>query len=364
MGTVIEEYRPEHEPGVREFNRRLQAGGEREFEFPETAVPDWLPPAPGRTIYQQYFVAVDPQGVRGGYVIKRQDFALRGGCQPIGFLRLPLSEGIVDPAYGLVGSQLLIDATRRQPLMFALGMGGFDRPLPRMLAGIGWKLAAVPFLFRVVHASRFLRQIRPLRTSAVRRLGLDTLALTGLGTVVVQAAQGRLPRAGQFDIISDFDDWASDLWERHRNDYTMIGARDLSTLRALYPPSANDDRFVRVRVGSKGWAVVLDTPMRDHKYFGDLRVGTIADCFAAPEDAVDVVRAAAAFLQARGVDLIVSNQLHTAWVGAFRSSGFRSGPSNFVFAASRKLAALLDPFEQSVPKIHMTRGDGDGPVHL
>ena len=59
MGTVIEAFRVEHEAAVRDFNRRLRAGGEREFEFPESAVPDWLPPTPGRTIYQQYFVAVD-----------------------------------------------------------------------------------------------------------------------------------------------------------------------------------------------------------------------------------------------------------------------------------------------------------------
>ena len=362
MGTVIEEYRPEHEPGVREFNRRLRAAGEREFEFPESAVPDWLPPAPGRTIYQQYFVAVDSQAVRGGYVIKRQDFALRGERQSIGFLRLPLSEGIVDAAHGLVGSQLLLDATRRQPLMFALGMGGFDRPLPRMLAKIGWKLAAVPFLFRVVRPSRFLRQIRPLRTSVGRRLGLDILALTGVGALAIRATQPRLAHPGPFDIVPDFGEWATDLWEGHRNDYAMAGARDLSTLDALYPSTS--DRFVRIRIGSKGWAVVLDTTMRNHKYFGDLRVGTIADCFAAPSDADDVIRAAASVLESRGVDLIVSNQLHGAWVKALRAAGFRSGPSNFVFGASRKLAALLDPFEETLPNIHMTRGDGDGPVHL
>ena len=30
----------------------------------------------------------------------------------------------------------------------------------------------------------------------------------------------------------------------------------------------------------------------------------------------------------------------------------------------QRLSKLLDPFEQTMPAIHMTRGDGDGPIHL
>ena len=362
MPTVIEPYRGEHEESVRQFNRRLKAGGEREFAFPESAVPEWLPPAPGRTIYQQYFVAVDGQAVHGGYVIKQQDFAVRGTDTPVGFLRLPLSEGVVDPAYSLVGSQLLVDAIRRQPLMYALGMGSLDRPLPRMLQGIGWTLAPVPFLFRVVHVSRFLRQIRPLRRTLLRRLALDALAFSGAGAIVVHAMQRGRPRAAKYETVQEFGPWATELWERHRHDYAMAGSRDVGTLQALYP--ATSHRFIRLRVGEKGWAVVLDTRMQDHKYFGDLRVGTIADCFAAPSDAGAIIDAATAELESRGVDLIVSNQSHAAWLGALRAAGFRDGPSNFIFAASRRLSKLLDPFEQTMPAIHMTRGDGDGPIHL
>lgn len=362
MATVIEPYRGDHEESVRAFNRRLKAGGERKFAFPESATPDWLPPAPGRTIYQQYFVAVDGREVHGGYVIKQQDFAVRGTDTPVGFLRLPLSEGVVDPAYGLVGAQLLIDAIRRQPLMYALGMGSFDRPLPRMLRGVGWTLSAVPFLFRAVHASRFLRQIRPLRRTPLRRLALDVLAFSGAGAAVLHAIQRGRPRGGAYETVQEFGPWATELWERHRHDYAMAGSRDMGTLQALYP--ATSDRFVRLRVGSKGWAVVLDTQMRDHKYFGDLRVGTIADCFAAPSEAGAIIDAATTELESRGVDLIVSNQSHGAWLGALRSAGFRDGPSNFIFAASRRLSKMLEPFEQTMREIHMTRGDGDGPINL
>ena len=61
-----------------------------------------------------------------------------------------------------------------------------------------------------------------------------------------------------------------------------IAKRDAATLDCLYPPS--DPRFIRIRT-DHGWAVLLDTPMSAHKQFGDLRVGTIVDCLAPPEEA-------------------------------------------------------------------------------
>ena len=78
--------------------------------------------------------------------------------------------------------------------------------------------------------------------------------------------------------------------------------------------------------------------MRDHKQFGDMRVGTIVDCLGPPDCAPGIVRAAARVLEQRGVDLIVSNQLHAAWSRALLESGFRTGPSNYLLALSPALA--------------------------
>jgi len=346
---------------VREFNRRLRAGGETEFEFPEDSVPAWLPKKDDRRIFQELFVAATEESVHGGYIIKTQPFSIGGEERPIGYYHLPLSEGIVDKAYGLLGSQLLLDALRRQPLMYALGMGGFDRPLPRMLKGIGWSLASVPFYFRVVHPARFLRNIQPLRRTKLRRLAADAAAFSGIGHVAVRAMQrGRIARSTP-EIVHEFSSWADDLWSRRHAEYAMVGSRDAATLNVLYP--SHSERFIKIRVG-EGWAVLLDTQMRKHKYFGDMRVGTIADCFASPRDAHSVVSAATAVLEQRGVDLIVSNQSHSNWCAALRGTGFRAGPSNFLFAASKKLMALLGSLEDNFGRIHLTRGDGDGPIHL
>ena len=101
-----------------------------------------------------------------------------------------------------------------------------------------------------------------------------------------------------------------------------------------------------------------------HKYFGDLRVGSIVDCFGAPGHAALVVAKVLAYLRARGVDLIVSNQSHRAWGDGLRAAGCLQGPSNFLFAASPQLAARLDPFDANQNRLHFNRGDGDGPIHF
>ncbi len=126
--------------------------------------------------------------------------------------------------------------------------------------------------------------------------------------------------------------------------------------------------FLRYKVarGSAvlGWLVLLDTSMRQNKYFGNLRVGSIVDCLALPEHAFEVTHAATRLLEQRGVDLIVSNQSHAAWSTALRRAGFLAGPSNFIFAASKELAEVLRPFDVTMPETHINRGDGDGPIHL
>ena len=102
--------------------------------------------------------------------------------------------------------------------------------------------------------------------------------------------------------------------------------------------------------------------MQDHKQFGDMRVGTIVDCLAPPESAGAIVRAAASLLERRGVDLIVSNQLHAVWSRALLESGFRTGPSNYLMALSPAFALAAGGANHD--QFHVNRGDGDGPIHL
>jgi hypothetical protein len=357
MPIVIEPLTEAWSAAVLAFNCRLQAGGCDEFVFPEQ-------PEAAR----QEWLVLDDGCVRGGYILRAQDFSFGGRIRQVAHYRLPLSEGVIDKAYVGVGALMLRHALAQQPLLFALGMGGMNRPLPRMLQAMGWSLRPVGFYFKVLSPARFLRNIRLLRKTAVRRTIADVAAWSGAGWLGLHAIRlGKGSRGGAGDspatkeAIRSFGPWADELWDRCHARYAAIGVRSGDILNKLY---AGDERFLLWRVVRQGtvigWAVALDTAMRDDKYFGNLRLGSIVDVLALPEDAPAVMAAAAKELQQRGVDLIVSNQCHKAWADALRQAGFLEGPSNFIFAASKNLAALSSAFDG----FHINRGDGDGPIHL
>jgi hypothetical protein len=373
MPTTISTQLPEHAGAVREFNARLAAGGQR-YRFPVSPVPEWLPPAPGRRLFQEHFLALDADTVRGGYILKRQDFLLDGETCVIGNYQLPLAEGLIDKRFAAVGLQLLLDCMRRQPLLYCLGIGGHEESLTKMLGAARWGLWDVPFFFKVLRPASFLRHMRYLRKTPVRRLALDVAAATGLGSLalVAQAAAGLWQRGGrprpafQREVVGDFDGWVDEVWARGAGTCRLAGVRDLATLRVLYP--ASDARFARLRVRAAGetvgWAVCLTTSMHEHAYFGDMRLGTLVDCFAVPGEAPRVVLAAAEHLETAGADLVVTNQAHDEWCRALAAGGFLPGPSNFIFATSPALAARLGSLDAAARRCHLTRGDGDGPIHL
>lgn len=372
MPLTINEYAAEMTEEVVRFNERLRANGVQ-AAAPTSPVSQWLPKTAAAQLFQEYYLASDENSVvRGAYTLKHQPFEIGDKAVPIAFYHEPLSEGIVEKAYGVVGLKLLLDALRRRPLLYCLGMGGFETPLPRMLAGLGWQLASVPFFFRVAKPSRFLRNIRYLRRSAPRRTACDVLAFSGLGWLLLKSVQAIRSRTVvdrervDVAIVDDFGDWADELWNMHKNEYGMCAQRDCATLRLLYPSS--NKRFLRIRLSegdrTLGWAVCLNTQMSDDKYFGGMCIGSIADCFGSLADTGKVIAAAATILQERGADLIVSNQSHAAWGKALVDAGFFRGPSNEVFATSKKLTHLLNDSRVPGDGIHLNRGDGDGPIHL
>src|SRR3981189_427131 len=183
MAIVIQPYRPEHEPAVAELNPRLRGARDGEsLVFYRWAQPRWLPRRAESRIYNEFFVAVDGGIVRGGYALKHQDFFFPDGqIRSIGYYHHPLSEGIVNKAHAMVGALLLRDAMQRAPLLYCLGMGGYDRPLPQMLVRLGWTNCLVPFFFRVVNPSRFLKNMQTLRSSPARKFLTDLAAYSGVG---------------------------------------------------------------------------------------------------------------------------------------------------------------------------------------
>ena len=358
MEISIEPYRHEHVAAVRAFNVRLQTRAASPFQLGE---------APQELSPRREYLALDPRReVRGSFSLKSQLFWVNGQTVEVGNCQLPLSEGIFDPTYANLGMVLVRHALALQPRLFCLGMGGRDKRLPRMLSAMRWQLVDIPFLFRVCHPSRFIRNIGPLRQTPQRRLLMDVMALTGAGWLGIRGLQARLPVGSPDTVeeVSHFGNWADDLWQQCAGDFALSAVRTSGVLNGLY----SDSSFIRVKVSRQGatvgWAVLRDTQMHGHRYFGDLRVATIVDCIGLPSSIPAVGNAASRLLEQRGVDLIVSNQGHESWVRGLRQCGFLSAPSNYVLALSPALSRLLEPMSAYQRRMHLTRGDGDGPLDL
>jgi hypothetical protein len=368
---TIERFTEDHVPAVREFNKRIEAGG-GSYRFPDSPVPLWLPRRDPIPLFQEYLVALEGNMVRGAYIMKPQAFAFDGEVRMIAGYHLPISEGAVDRRYAPVGLLMLNDALKRQPLLFGLGGGSYDEPIARMLKAMKWSTLSCPFYFKVNHPFRFLRGIVFLRHKRSMRILLNSLAFSGLGWMVIKSLQSlrRLTQRGAADCrseeVENFSSWADEIWKQARDHYAMVAVRDADILNTLYP--RGNERFRRIKVLRQGkvigWAVVLNTKVEDHKYFGSMRVGSVVDCLAVAGEEYQVVAMATRGLEGSGVDIIVTNQLHRSWCKAFSGNGYLVGPSNFIFAASPQLAQTLHPFEINASRIHMTRGDGDGPYNL
>jgi hypothetical protein len=146
----------------------------------------------------------------------------------------------------------------------------------------------------------------------------------------------------------------------------MCSLRDAATLRRMYPRAADGFQRIEVLRGDSpiGWALLLNSDLRGHSHFGNMRLGTIVDCFAEPAHAAAVVRQACAALVRQGVDLVVTNQSHRAWCAALKTCGFIAGPSNFIFGSSPALTGEMEKKQVRPHEIHVNRGDGDGPINL
>ncbi len=369
MPLAIVPYTPEFEAGVTAFNARLRESGVR-FQFPERAPARQPEHAP---ILTRGYVAVrDGQSVHGGYLIKDQQFRLSGRDLRLGYVRLPLSEGLIDRRYTTLGVQLIAHALKHHPPLFGLGIGGADEPFARLVSALGWTLKPVPFLFKVVHPFRVARHLRPLRRTPLRRWLADAAAWTGLAWVGAKAAHARPlhggttpAQGGAFDAVGNFDAVGDEVWRAHRDGVHLVAQRDSAALASMYSP---DDRpylrFVhRSSAGSTAWCVALDTQMSGDKYFGDLRVATIVDAFGGASDAVALMSKVTRALAGRGVDIILTNQSSEIWTSALRRLGFLTQPSNFLFAASPALVNALGSVGD-LGAFHLTRGDGDGPINL
>jgi len=383
MTIHILPYTPQYVEPVRAFNRRLETQAAElcrqwgrqlhvGLRFPERHECLWLPERPGRKVFEKYWLAVEDDEVRGGYVIKQQPFLMHGSLQDVVHFRLPISEGVVDRKYAALGPMLVSDVVRRYPFVFSFGLGGADQPMTKMLNLFRWSLVTVPLFVRVVRPFRFLRQMRYLRSTRLRRCCLDAVALTGLGPLLIRWLQrprrSLAVRQASFDVVltEEFGLDEDRLWNDCAGAYGMIGLRTQETLNTLYPVSA--DVFQRLRVYQAGrylgWIVVLVHQLQEDPVYGGLRLGLVVDHLSRPDDAPRLLACATRHLADQEVDVITSHQSHQTWAEALRALGFRQASSRHLAALSPQLARSIGTATEVLRTGMLTKGDGDGPTNL
>jgi hypothetical protein len=354
---------------VHRFNARLEAAGELhrvDPEGPETG-------RDGEPVTGRLFVALEGDELRGACWLHEQDVWIAGEQRRAGFLRLPLSESVVNPAYRGVPGSLIMQMMRVQPRLMALGLGAHDTAVARLLAAFKWNGVSVPMRFAIVRPMRVLRGLSYAREQPRRRMAMDLAAFSGLGGLAGSLLSGarllRLAAAPSYDatVVSQYGPWTDGLWEQARSDYGLVPARNAATLNWLYRPDFFAD-FHRLRVQHRGADVGLASVLRadfgpriPDPYFGHLRVGLIADMFGCLAHARGITAATVRFLLGLDVDLIVGFQLHPTWSQALSDVGFHAGPSNFCWYRNPAVETLLSGAGLGVPQVHLNRADAEGP---
>src|SRR5262249_23871522 len=259
-----------------------------------------------------------------------------------------------------------------QPFMMGVGAGTTESEGHRLFAGLRWRHQSVPFFFYPVKVSKVLRGLKYLKNNAKLRYVALLGAYSGVGAGMsgLLALRRKLSTAlsgYEASVVGRFDEWADRIVAHSLTDYPVAIRSDATSLNIVYPP--DDHRYIRLKVirkGAKtevGWIVVASKQMSDNHYFGNLKVGTLVDGFGRLENAPALVAAGLNHLARIGVDIIVANFSHAAWVEACRRSGMLSGPSNFQVFVSPKGGPVL---EESCPlhQIHVARGHSDGMDNL
>ena len=366
MPLRFEVFGEQHLPAVQAFNQRMKAG---------KAASDFLLPTsleaprtePGDPIQWTRYVVLDGDAVRGGLLEMQQPGWLnRESVRAMNF-QSPLSEGIIDSKYSIVAMQMVKFMQKQADAAFMVGMGAADRPLPKLLVASGWSVRPVPFLFRVHRAGKFLSELPMLRSSAAKRVAAKAARLTGLGAAAL--AMKQRPKASVHGTVRQVDgwgDWADEIWKRCRDHCSFAVLRNRETLESLYPQSDPRTKILLIERHGRavGWSVYFNAPMINHHHFGNLQVGSILDCMADSDAMASTAILTNRELAAQGVDLVLVNHSHTEWIGAFRAAGFLSGPSNYMLAMSKRLTQAVQTVSRGENRVHVTRGDGDGRIHL
>ena len=365
MQYLIRENGPEDKDLIDNFNKELNSHG-FDFNLPQH---NKKLSNENNFIFERRFILTENNNlVRAGYNLKYQWFKINNDLVQLGYYYNPITAGLYNKKYNVCGILLLNDASKKKSDLFSLGMGGYSKPLPKLLKGMNWELEKIPFFFKVINPYIFLKNIKYFRNTKLKSIFIDFLTISGLGWLGIkfitffhyilnlQTKKSEL-NVEEIEIVDkNFDE----LWEKTKDHNSFIAVRNSKYLDMLY----SEKRFIKLKFSHNnkmiGWSVSLCTKLNNHKQFGNIQLGSIIDCLSLKNYEVEIIDKTTEILKKKGSNLIVSNQSHIYWQKAFKKNIFIKGISNFIFASSKSLNSKI----KTKNYIHITRGDGDGPINL
>jgi hypothetical protein len=352
---------------IESFNNELNNQG---FKF-KLPIPNNKKDKINNFIFENKFILIeDNQTVRAGYTLKNQWFRINESNHQIGYYYNPVTAGLFNKKYNICGLLLLNDAHKKNLDLFCLGMGGYSEKLPKLLKELNWKLQTVPFYFKIYNPNSFLENITYLKNNKYKAFIIKFLKNSKLGWLFIKifftCSSFIFFPFKKFSYISEekvesFDKNIDELWENAKINNSFIAIRNHKYLDELY----SNQRFIKLKFMKKnkviGWSISLCNKLENHKQFGNMNLGSIVDCLSIKGYEVSIIKKTEEILKKKGADLIVTNQSHIGWRKALKINSFINGPSNFIFATSVNLTKKLG---KNKDFIHLTRGDGDGPINL
>lgn len=303
------------------------------------------------------YLVTDGDAVRGGCIVDRESAIVARCAAEVVSIQSPLSEGLIDPEYAACGPWMMRQIIQRWPLAYSVGMGAMDRPYPRLLRALRWRIEPVPFYFRVFRGDRVIAQMPGLRQKFGARLLGFFPGMPRLAFGLLHRWRGKRVQAPQWKTVGAFSDPETQIWNTVQPLVSFAVLRDALTLNTRYQDRTADGIvFIHFR---HGYLVAKLRDFTDDKYFGSLRVVTWVDGVADPGYEPQLVVAVEEVGASLGADLLITNQLYAPLQQAVRSRGWLSYPSNFLVGWSPQLARELNP-ESS----YLSRRDSDGLIHL
>ena len=283
----------------------------------------------------------------------------------------PISEGLVDSRYSLFSIALLKYSLSLQPFHMALGLGSYSQTITKIFIGLGWSHAKIPFYFLPYRPNKVLKEITIFRSNIFLYCITRLILFSGIGwfvnTVFFGIKNSFFNRSNiDYEIVDTFGSWADNIWKMALKEYKVLTRKDSQTLNLLYRPF--DKRYIRLRVYDNkeeiGWLLIVIKKMKNDKYFGNLTVGTIVDGLCEYKHINNVLNSGLKYFNKNIIDICVVNWSHHLWKKASVRLGFLKGPSNYIFCASRSLVNKLNTHKYLIHELHLSRGDGDGPITL